>query len=169
MKLSSKHWVIMLAAPLMVAVDQAAKFLVHSRMQPFDTITVIPGYLNFYYLRNSGLIFGLFTRELAGISTWVYLGINLVALGIIIHLFFRSEDRAVLLPLALSLVLAGALGNLIDRLHWGYVVDFIHMFYISKSPPGHLHSWAIYNVADLCITFGIGLLLIDSFRPRRAQ
>lgn len=168
MKLYRKHWVIILVAPLMVAADQITKYLVHSHMRPHESITVIQGYLNIYYVRNSGLVFGLFADRLAGASTWIYLGINIMALAIIGRLFFQSEGRAVLLPLALSQVMAGALGNLIDRLRWGYVVDFIQVYYVSKSPPHLVHSWGIFNVADIAITLGIAFLLIDSFRPKPA-
>ena len=151
----------------MLLLDQAAKLLVHARLQLYETITVIPGHLNLYYVRNSGLIWSLFSRQLAGYSTWIYLVINLIALLIILRIFFQTENRAVLLPLGLSLVLAGALGNLLDRLRWGYVVDFIQMYYRSGAPSHRLHSWAIYNVADIAITCGIILLIMDSLRPAR--
>ena len=167
MKLYRKHWVIILAAPLLVAVDQFTKLLVHSRMKPYDSVAIIHGHLNLYYAQNYGLAFGMFTDKLGSYSTWIFLGITIVALAIIIHLFFRTEDKAVLLPLALSLVLAGALGNLIDRFHWGYVVDFIQMYFVSKSAPYRAHFWPTYNVADASITAGIFLLIIDSFRPQR--
>jgi signal peptidase II len=157
--------VIILVAPLMVAADQFSKLVIHSSMRPYDSITVIPGYLNFYYVRNSGLVFGMFSGRIGAFSAWVFLGITIVALAIIIRLFFSTEDKAVLLPLALSLVLAGALGNLIDRFHWGYVVDFVQVYFISKSPPYREYSWGIFNVADIAISTGIGFLLIDSFRP----
>jgi len=167
LKLYRKHWLIILVAPLMVAADQFTKLVVHSSMRPYDSINLIPGYLNLYYVRNTGLVFGMFQGRMGAFSAWVFLGITVVAAAIIIRLFFSTEDKAVLLPLALSLVLAGALGNLIDRFHWGYVVDFFQMYFISKSPPYREYSWGIFNVADIAISAGIAFLLIDSFRPRR--
>ena len=167
MKLYRKHWVIILVAPLMVVADQFTKLVIHSYMKPYEVITIMQGYLNIYYAQNYGLAFGLFSDKLGASSTWIFLAITIVALAIIIHLFFRTEDKAVLLPMALSLVLAGALGNLIDRFHWGYVVDFIQMYFVSKSPPYNAHYWPTYNVADISISAGIVLLIIDSFRPQR--
>jgi signal peptidase II len=167
LKLGRKHWVIILVSPLMVIADQFSKLVIHSYMHVYDSVTVIQGHLNIYYVQNSGLVFGLFADQLAGAATWVYLGINIAALAIIVHLFSQTKDKAVLFPLALSLVLAGALGNLIDRLHWGYVVDFVQIYYVSKSPPHLAHSWGIFNIADLAISSGIAFLIIDSFRPQR--
>ena len=173
MNLGRKHWVIILVSPLMLFADQFSKLVVHSYMHPFDSVTAIPGHLNIYYVRNTGLVFGLFADQLAGYATWVYLGINIAALVIIVHLFSKTMDKALLMPLALSLVLAGAMGNLIDRLHWGYVVDFVQVYYVSKKPPNLAHSWGIFNVADLAISSGIIFLIIDSivdsFRPQRSD
>lgn len=166
MKLLRKHWIIILTAPLAVLLDQASKLAIHSYFRLYDSAAIIPGYLNIYYARNTGLVFGMFSDRLGAYSTWIFLGITIVALSIIVNLFFRAENKAVLLPLALSLVLSGALGNLIDRLHWGYVVDFIQAFYISQHPPYRAHYWPTFNVADMAITAGIILLLIDSFRPQ---
>lgn len=165
--MSKKHWVILLTTPLAVLLDQATKFFIHSTFRLYQEISVIPGYLNIIYVQNRGLIFGSFSDRLGPYSIWVSLAITVVALGIIVHLFFRTEDRAVLLPLALSMVLVGAIGNLIDRLHWGYVVDFIQLYYVENSPPFKAHYWPTFNVADIAITCGIILLLIDSFRPQR--
>jgi signal peptidase II len=169
LKLERKHWVIILVAPLMVFADQFSKQVIHSYMHVFDSVTVLPGHLNIYYVQNTGLVFGLFADRLAGASTWIYLGINICALFIINHLFSRTEGKAVIMPFALGMVLAGALGNLIDRLRWGYVVDFVQVYYLSKAPPHLAHSWGIFNVADVAISCGIVFLVIDSildsFRP----
>ncbi len=159
MKLNRKHWLILLVAPLMLLLDQVSKQIVHSTFKPFGQITLIPEYLELIFVTNRGLIFGSFTGKLGPYTTWIFLGITVVAFGIILHLFFRTSDRAVLLPLALSNVMAGALGNLIDRLRWGYVVDFIEMHWRG-------HYWPVYNVADISISIGIVLLLIDSFLPQ---
>jgi len=159
LKLTRKHWVIFSVTPLGLILDQVSKLIIHANLRPFSEIVLIPGYLDLIFVTNHGLAFGMFSGKLGSAATWIFLGITIVALGIIIHLFFRTENKAVLLPTALSLVLAGALGNLIDRFRWGYVVDFINMHYQS-------HYWPTYNVADILITFGIILLILDSFRPQ---
>ena len=158
LNLTRKHWVIILVTPLALLLDQLSKLIIHASLKPLNEIVLIPRYLELILVKNRGLVFGMLSGRLGGFSTWIFLGITIIALAIIIHLFFRTESKAVLLPLALSLVLSGALGNLIDRFHWGYVVDFINMHYRG-------HYWPTFNVADIAITFGIIFLIIDSFRP----
>ncbi len=161
MKLVRKHWIILLLTPSVLLLDQISKLVVHRTFYPYQARQIIPGFLEFRLVFNRGLVFGLFSDRLGPYSTWIFLGITLVAFGIIVHLFLRTDHRALLLPSALSLVLAGALGNLIDRFRWGYVVDFINLYY------GRF-SWPTFNVADMAITIGIILLLIDSFRPEKS-
>jgi len=161
LKLTRKYWLIILITPVMVALDQVTKAFIHSALTPYvTTVTLIPDYLNIIHVQNTGMAFSLFTGRFGGYGIWVFPLITLFALGIIVYLFSRAQDDAIILPAALSFVLAGALGNnLIDRLHWGYVVDFIQMGYGG-------HYWPIYNVADISITIGIVLLILDSFRPQ---
>jgi len=149
--------------PLALLCDQITKQMIHSALEPFEEIVIIPGHLEFILVRNSGLVFGMFSGRLGGTATLIFLGITVIALGIIIHLFFHTENKAVVLPLALSLVLAGAFGNLIDRLRWGYVVDFINMH---AHLLGKERTWPTFNIADLAITGGIVLLVIDAFKPQ---
>ena len=158
LKLERKHWVILIVTPLVLILDQASKLIIHKVLAPFRVISVIPGYVEFVFVTNRGLVFGMFSDQLGSASTWIFLGFTVIAFAIIVHLFFRTDRSAVLLPLALSLVLAGALGNLIDRFRWGYVVDFIHI-HIGR------YAWPTFNIADVAITLGIIFLLIDSFRP----
>lgn len=159
MNFSRKHWVIFLVTPISLLADQLTKTYVHGHLHLFDEHKIIPDFFNIVYVQNRGLAFGLFQNKIGPYSTLIFLIITLVALGIIIHLFFKTDRKAVLLPMALSLVLAGALGNLIDRLHWGFVVDFLQLYYRSN-------YWPTFNVADMSITAGIILLVIDSFRPQ---
>ncbi len=159
MKLTRKHWLILIVTPLALLADQLTKLSIHAALRPFQEIVIVPGYLELIFVTNRGLAFGMFSGQLGGAATWIFLGITLVALAIILHLFFQTDNQAVVLPLALSLVLAGALGNLIDRFRWGYVVDFMNMHWKH-------HYWPTYNVADIAITAGIILLIFDSFLPR---
>ncbi len=163
MKLTRKHWVIMLITPLGLILDQVSKLIIHASLRPFSEIEIVPGYFNLVFVTNRGLSFGMFSNGLGGAATWIFLGITIVALGIIIHLFLRTDHNAILLPAALSLVLAGALGNLIDRFRWGYVVDFLQAHHEIL---GRDRYWPTFNVADMLITAGIILLVMDSFRPQ---
>jgi len=159
LKLYRKHWVIILTTPIAVIVDQLSKIFIRRFFLANNEPMVINRYLNIAYAENKGLAFGMFADRLGPWSTWIFLGITVIALAIIVNLFFRTEQKAALLPAALSLVLAGALGNLIDRFHWGYVVDFIQAHY-------ERHYWPTFNVADIAISAGIVLLIADSLRPQ---
>lgn len=161
MRLTRKHWLIILITPSVFLLDQITKLIIHSTLKPYGQIVLIPRVIEFIFVKNYGLVFGMFSDRLGSSSAWIFLGISLIALGIIIHLFFRTDNQAVLLPTALSLVLAGAFGNLIDRFRWGYVVDFIQILFNYKG-----WTWPTFNVADIAITIGIILLIIDSFRPQ---
>lgn len=146
---------------LVAALDQLTKWLVVSRMELYETIPVIPGLLNLTHIRNSGVAFGMFATAEFAYKPLVMSGLALLALaGVGLY--------ATQLPAAhrwarggLALILGGALGNLVDRARQGYVVDFVDAYWQGW------HFWA-FNVADAAISVGVGLLIIDLFRPGAA-
>ncbi len=146
---------LMLISVLLV-LDQITKFMV-SRSIPYGTSkNVIPGFFNFSHVRNRGAIFGFFSQS--G-SSYVYILLTLASLaafGLVIYYFLKIPASDKLLKVTLSLVLAGAMGNLLDRLLRGFVTDFLD-FYI-----GRFH-WPSFNVADSCITVGAILLVYIFF------
>jgi len=146
-----------LLALLIVALDHLSKWIVSVRL-PNHPIELIPGYLRLSYVCNSGVAFGFFS---GGTSVWkpYVLGTMAVAALVAMFLYSRrmSPDR-VLLQCALALTMGGILGNFVDRILRGYVIDFIEV---------HIHEsfyWPNFNVADSAITIGIALLLIDTVR-----
>jgi signal peptidase II len=161
LKLEPKHWTVLLITPLSLALDQASKFYVHGRLSLYDEHEIVPGFFNIVYAQNRGLVFGMFQNKIGSFSTLVFGIITVVAFAIIIHLFRQTRKDSLVLPAALGFVLSGALGNLIDRLHWGFVVDFLQLYYRGK-------YWPTFNVADIAIVIGIVLLVIDSFRAQPA-
>ncbi len=138
--------------------DQATKLLVARELPLYETIPVIPGVLNLTHIRNTGVAFGLLNATEFAYKPLVMIVLALLALaGVAIY--------SAQLPLAhvrarggLALILGGALGNLVDRARQGYVVDFVDVYW------GTWHFWA-FNVADAAITVGVGLLVLDLFRP----
>lgn len=146
---------------LVAALDQLTKWLVVSRMELYETIPVIPGLLNLTHIRNSGVAFGMFATAEFAYKPLVMSTLALLALaGVGLY--------ATQLPAAhrwarggLALILGGALGNLVDRARQGYVVDFVDAYWQGW------HFWA-FNVADAAISVGVGLLIIDLFRPEAA-
>lgn len=150
-----KYWFLILLTPFLVAADQGSKSVVENHLSYASRITLLPGVFNLVYARNPGMAFGLLNEMPEKLRLPLFLVISALAVLIIGHLFRQTQARAVLLPVALSLIFAGALGNLIDRFRWGYVVDFLQLHY-------RHYYWPTFNVADSVITLGIALLIYDT-------
>ena len=141
-----------------LVLDYATKWLARMRLEAGQGIVVIPGYLRISYVSNTGVAFGLF-RDLD--SPWkphILAVMAIIAVIVILVYSFRMPSSRVLLQIALAIIMGGILGNFIDRVLHGYVVDFIE-FHI-----GDVFYWPTFNVADTAITVGIGLLLIDAVK-----
>lgn len=142
-----------------VALDQATKFLVIQRLPLYEDVPLISGLLSLQHVRNSGAVFGFLSGTQIPGKPYVFALMSAIALAALTY-YARTIPREERLPrFALSLVIGGAIGNLIDRVRFGYVVDFVKMYWES-------HVWPNYNVADSAISIGLVLLVIDSLRPR---
>lgn len=142
---------------LVVAVDQWTKWLVDSSMQLYQSIELVP-FFQLTYLRNQGAAFS-FLAGAGGWQRWFFIGLAVTASALICYWLKRMEKHQRWEAAAWALVLGGALGNLIDRVVYGYVIDFLDVYY------GQWH-WPAFNVADSAITIGVAMLLIDSLRTR---
>mgnify|MGYP000067663364 FL=1 len=149
-----KFAVWLFISALVVALDQFTKSLVMQHIAYGDVFTVTP-FFDLILAHNRGAAFSLFA-DAGGWQHWFFSVIAVVA-SIVIIFLLRKYARQILFSLALSLVMGGALGNLIDRLQFGYVVDFLYFHYAGWSFPA-------FNVADSAITCGAVLLVWDSFR-----
>jgi signal peptidase II len=143
-------------AGLVVLLDQITKIWVHQTLRLYETKAIVPGFLDLHYIRNTGAAFGFLSGSQAGFRIPFFIVVSFVAVGIILYLFFKLEESEVMMPLALSLVLGGAIGNLVDRIRQGEVIDFILIHYKS-------FHWPSFNVADIAITVGVGLLVLWIF------
>ena len=143
-----------------IVVDQIAKALVRGALPLYDTHTVLPGFLNLVHVRNEGMAFGLLNAADFQYKWIITSGLAAIALfGIAYYArHLRPDERAA--RAGLSLILGGALGNLIDRLYAGYVVDFVDVYV------GNWHFWA-FNVADAAINVGAVLVFLDLLFVRR--
>lgn len=137
---------------ILVVLDQLTKYLVESRIRLYEIITIIPGFFNLTHVRNKGAAFSLFADAPAVFRIAFFVTITLVAVVVIGVLIRKTHER--LLVIAFSLIASGAVGNLIDRVRYGEVVDFIQWYYRS-------YYWPSFNVADSAITVGVVLLAID--------
>ena len=140
-------------AILVVVLDQISKAMVLRWMPLYDSIVVIPGFFNLTHVHNPGGAFGFLAQNGSIWRHWVFLGVSFFALGIILYFFHRTPKSLPWLSFSLALIFGGAIGNMIDRIRFGEVVDFLDV-YIS-----HLH-WPTFNVADSAITIGIMIFII---------
>lgn len=137
---------------ILVGLDQWTKWAIVKSIPLGDSLEIVPGFFELTYVRNSGAAFSSFD----GIGMWFFITITLIEIGVMIYYFFRSDNSKI--DFALALLMSGAIGNLIDRIHFGYVRDFF-LFYIFGSP------FAIFNVADVCITLGFIILMFALLFP----
>jgi signal peptidase II len=136
--------------------DQWTKYVVQQRLALYQRVEVIQGFFDLIHARNPGGAFGIFGGEKGGLGSLLFVVVSLVAIGSILFLFVKTREDEKTLSLSFSLVLSGALGNLVDRLRFGEVVDFLD-FYL------HSYHWPAFNVADSAICIGIGLMAFDLF------
>jgi signal peptidase II len=150
----------LVALPVLL-LDQATKLYVSSHMELLESIPIIPHWLDLTYTRNSGAAFSMFANLPGWFRGAFLMTLSIVAIIVLLILIARSDGLSVT-TFSLALIMAGAAGNLIDRLLRGQVVDFIRVHYYDWNYP-------IFNVADSAITIGVALLLLMSLRSQDKQ
>jgi signal peptidase II len=139
---------------LVLVLDQASKLAIDASMQLYESIPLMP-YFNLTYAHNTGAAFS-FLAHAGGWQRWLFAGLALVVSVVIGVWLARLQKHETLMATALSLVLGGAVGNLIDRVAYGYVIDFLDVYYQGW-------HWPAFNIADSAICVGVGLMLLESF------
>lgn len=142
-----------------VVVDQLTKWAALKYLTRHVEVAVIP-FINLTLVYNRGAAFG-FLNDAGGWQNIFFMGVALVACAVIVYLLSRLRSDDVIVATGLSLILGGAVGNLIDRFLYGYVIDFVDVYY------GSWH-WPAFNVADSAISLGAISLFIDAFRTKKA-
>jgi len=159
-ELSRVKYRYLLAVPaLVIAVDQWTKHLVLQRFRLGESLSLLPPIFSLTYIRNQGAAFGFLQGAPSVFREPFFIITPVVAFFVILIVYFRLKDSQRWTALALSLILGGAVGNLIDRIRFGYVVDFLDFHW-----KGVWH-YPAFNVADSCIVVGVGIVLLLSFRP----
>ena len=147
---------------LSVVLDQVSKLLVVANMELGQSIDVIPGIFRFTYIHNEGAAFGSMAD-----SRWIFMILSSVAIIAILVYMFWKKPQSKLLRAALILVAGGGVGNMIDRIFLGYVIDFLDFCAFPN-----LWMW-IFNVADACVCIGAGLLalwmILDIIKDEKAK
>lgn len=137
-----------------IVFDALTKWLVAARIDLHESITVIPGLFEIVHVRNTGAAFGIGANTDSRIVPMLLNGGAIVVFCVVVVYALRTAVTDRMLQVALHLILGGAIGNLVDRFRFGYVVDFID-FYVRD------HHWPAFNIADSAICIGIALLFLD--------
>lgn len=148
------------------ALDRFTKWLIQTRLTPWDELVVIPNFFNIVHTENRGAAFGILSDSTGMLHNVLLIGLSLLVAAFIGTLLWRQSTepgiRKWMLRAGLGLVLGGALGNVYDRITAGAVTDFLE-FYVGT------HDFPSFNVADSAITTGAGLLLLDMWRTREKK
>lgn len=128
----------------------------------YGTFRPVTKYFSIVHVHNSGAAFGFLNKVPEGFRIPLFVVITLVAVGVIGTLVFKAAPNKLAYIAGLGLVLGGAVGNFIDRIRFGYVIDFLDFFI------GANH-WPAFNVADIAISVGVGLLLLDMLKEERKE
>ncbi len=155
-KLKSRLPYALLVAAILI-LDRWTKLLVQKRFDLNESVTVIDGFFNITYVRNTGVAFGIFSSVSSPAKSVLLSVFTACAAAVVVTYSVRSPARNRLLQIALGLILGGALGNLYDRLAYGYVVDFLE-FYLGS------YHWPSFNIADSAISTGVALLALEIIR-----
>lgn len=138
-----------------LVLDVVTKHLVIQNLSFSDRIPVIDGFFYLTHVRNAGAAFGLFATAPVALRLTFFVGVASIAIVIIISFFRKLAPGDRLAALALGLILGGAIGNLIDRIRFMEVVDFLHFRLWGG------YTWPDFNVADTCIVVGVGVLVLE--------
>jgi len=149
-----KYWVLSVFCIGILLLDRWTKYLVVQKLVLYQRVEVIRGFFSLAHVRNTGGAFGIFGGEKGGVGSMLFVIVSLIAIGAILYLFVKIREGEKTLALSFSLILSGAVGNLIDRLHYGEVVDFLD-FHLAG------YHWPAFNVADSAICIGIGLMALE--------
>jgi len=145
-----------------VFLDQITKFYINSSMSVHDSFPIIEGLFNITYVRNTGAAFGFLAKASPMFRSTFLIAVTAIIILLIIFYIGRGRVEEMPHDFPLSLILGGAVGNLIDRVRFGEVIDFLD-FYIGS------HHWPAFNVADLAISVGAIILVFAVFKKKERK
>lgn len=138
-----------------IALDQISKFVLASTIPEYRSVTVIEGFFNLVHVRNRGIAFGLMNRPGQGLQFYFLVAATIGAITLLLFWFRKMKDEDPKITIGLGLILGGAVGNFIDRIRLGEVIDFLD-FYVGS------YHWPAFNAADMAITVGILWLAVNT-------
>ena len=155
-----KYLILLTVSVLVIGIDQASKLYINKVMELHSSITVVQNFFNITYMRNKGAAFSFLSNFSYRIPFFIL--VSLIAIAVILSVLYKLRPDQKFAAVSLSLILSGALGNLIDRVRLGEVIDFLDAHWYE-------HHWPAFNVADSAICVGVFLLAIDMFLEERRQ
>lgn len=161
--MKKSYLIFFITAAVLIALDQLTKALVASNLQLHDSVPLINGFLNLVHVRNPGAAFGFLAKAPGWFRSVFFITVTIGAILLILYYLKQTAAADQNQVVALSFIFAGAVGNLIDRVRFGEVIDFIDV-YVSS------HHWPAFNVADSAISAGAVLLVISLLkRPQKKE
>ncbi|PLX66353.1 MAG: signal peptidase II [Denitrovibrio sp.] len=145
--------ILLASAAIIVALDQLTKVYIKNNFELYEMRPVIDGFFSITYVLNPGAAFGMLATLNESYRQLFFVVVTAVAILAVTYLMIKEKEMKIRL-VSYTLILSGAVGNFIDRVYMGKVVDFLH-FYIKQ------YQWPAFNVADMAISVGIGLLFLD--------
>ena len=152
-----QHWLIIIIVLTIVTLDQVSKYAIRINLELHESVTILAERLNLIYIENTGAAFGFLSNVSFPFKTTILVFAAIIALLYIAFYMVTLPSSQWLARTGLSCILGGAMGNLIDRVRTGAVVDFVDLYW------HEWHFWA-FNVADTAITVGVIMMIIDLFR-----
>ena len=172
-----KYWILAITTPVVFIADQLTKWLVVNFMEVGGRISIIPGFFDIVHFRNTGAAFGLFSGMPEAVRTPFFYIVAAVATVLLAFLYRTLGARERLMPLAISLVFGGIAGNILDRMRYGSVVDFLSLHAGDAVVAGKVFGihyrfpleWPAFNIADSAITTAMILIVVSAVRGRRGE
>ncbi len=137
-------------------IDQFTKRMIQTEFRLHESIPVIDGFFSLTYILNPGAAFGIFADQSETFRSIFFMAVSIIALTLLAFFFRQTPSEDTFSLVAISLLFGGAIGNMIDRIRLGEVVDFLD-FYVGK------YHWPAFNVADSAITVGVSLMMLQLF------
>ncbi len=159
--MKARYRLLTIVSLSILLLDQATKLYIDSAFRLHESVTVLENFFHITYVRNKGAAFGIFADSAFRIP--FFITISIIAVGGLLWYYRKLTPEQKWLQYGVSLILSGAVGNLIDRVRFGEVIDFLDVHW-------YRHHWPAFNVADSAITIGVAILIIDMwFEERRKK
>ncbi len=155
--MSNKFLKLFLASNILIILDQVSKMWVQARIPENHSLVIIRNFFSLTHIRNPGVAFGILASNESYLKIPLFIIFSLIAILCILVFFYQTPSDRKTSIVGLILLFSGAIGNLIDRIMYQEVVDFLDFYYNG-------YHWPAFNIADACITIGVFLVMLDIFR-----